>query len=121
MRKIIKYPTVLTTAGKVGIISALQQINLSDNESAVMAQLIEYSNNNSITLSVYLSKEIRDKLSITATSFNTSIHRLEQKGTIKKEGRTIILNPLYNRLIDVTEILISVPNSLPETDQTHPH
>jgi DNA-binding MarR family transcriptional regulator len=106
MRKVIKYPKELSTADKVNILSSLQKIGLSDTESAVLAEIIEHSQNNNITLSVSITKQIRDTLNISATSFNTSLHRLEQKGTIKKEGRTIILNPLYNKLQEITELLI---------------
>ncbi len=108
MRKIIKYPAELALSDKVNILSSLQKISLSDNESAVLAEIIELSSGNIVALSVHITKQIRNKLSISASLFNTSLHRLEQKGTMKKEGKTIILNPLYNQLTVVTEILIKL-------------
>lgn len=81
---------------------------LSDTESLVLEKIIKYSPSSSFNLDVHLSKQIREELNITQSSFNTSISRLQEKNCIKKEGRTITLHPLFNNLSETKEILIKL-------------
>ena len=106
MRQVIKKNFSLIEI--IGIISALKKIQLSDSESAMLSKLIKFSNNNSVTLDVNLSRQIRDELKMTQSSFNTAIHRLELKKCITKEGKGIVLNPVYNRISEWIEIVIKI-------------
>jgi predicted transcriptional regulator len=106
MIKKLKYENA-DTALKLRVINSLRLVNLSDTESAVLAELIDNSSNNITTLTIELNKQIRAKLNMNPSLFNTCIHRLQEKGTLKKEGKTLILNPLYNNLSDITQIVIS--------------
>jgi len=107
MRKVIKYKELLLK-DKVYIISALRKIQLSDSESAVVSSLITYSNNNSLTLDVNLARQIREELEIGQSLFNTCMRRLEIKKCIRKEGKSIWLDPMFNNLKEVSEIVIRV-------------
>lgn len=107
MRKVIKYSdkqeyirSCITT------LCALRDINLSDSESAMMGKLISYSENNGLTLDVNLSRQMRDELKMSQSSFNTAIHRLEQKKCLTKESKGIILNPVFNRITEWKELVI---------------
>ena len=104
MRKKITKPN--TTREKVKIFCAMLNRNLSDNEINILSELIEMNQGNSITLQVGITKQIRDELKISASSFNTSIHRLELKKVITKSGKVIMLLPIFNNLSDLDGLVI---------------
>lgn len=104
MRKRIKQPA--TTQRKVFVICNLFDKQLSDNEINILSELIEMSQGNSITLNVQITKQIRETLTISESSLNTSIHRLEQKKVITKSGKTIVLSPIFNDLLSLEGLVI---------------
>ena len=109
MRKKITKPN--TSRDKVQVLCSLLNKNLSDNEINILSELIEMSQGNNITLQVGITKQIRDELKISASSFNTGIHRLEQKKVITKTGKTIIINPVFNNITDLTGLVIEFTSS----------
>lgn len=115
MRKILKLSNV-TLQKKVSLISSIAGITLSEAESALLAEVIELSSNNQILLSPNVSSHIRAKLNITQSSFGTSLFRLEQKQAIKKNGRNLILHPLYKDILSVTEVLIKLEHANESTE-----
>lgn len=107
MRKVIKYKE-LSLTDKTYLICSLRKIQLSDSESATMAKLITYSSNNAVTLDVNLARQIREELNFGQSLFNTCINRLEKKKCIRKEGKSIWLDPMFNNLQEVSEIVIKI-------------
>ena len=112
MRKVIKY------TGKeeyikacITALCALRNTNLSDSESAMLLKLITYSTNNSLTLDVNLARQIREELGIKESLYGTCISRLQEKKCITKEGKSIILNPVYNRISEWKEVVIRLDSS----------
>ncbi len=105
MRREIPYKNI-TLTDRIHIISALRKMNLSTTEASVLAQIITYSSNGSTILDVGLTKDIRTELNITSSLFNTAIHRLVEKRTITKQGKVVTLHPLYNKIDQITELLI---------------
>lgn len=104
MRKKIKQSA--TTQNKVYVLCAMLKKKLSDTEINVLSELVEMSQGNSITLNVQITKQIRETLNISESSLNTSIHRLEQKKVINKEGKTIVLSPIFNDLLSLEGLVI---------------
>lgn len=104
MRKKIIKPN--TTREKVKILCAMTNKSLSENELYILSELIEMSQGNNITLSVQITKQIRDELNISSSLFNTGIHRLEQKKVLNKSGKTIMLSPMFNNLSELEGLLI---------------
>ncbi len=112
MRKVIKYSdkeeyikACITT------LCSLRNTNLSDSESAMLLKLITYSTNNSLTLDVNLGRQIREALGIGESLYGTCISRLQDKKCITKEGKSIILNPVYNRIMEWKEVVIRLDSS----------
>lgn len=96
---------------KVLLSSLLQNILLSDTELLVLTKLVEYSQNNTITLSPIFTKQIRAMINIKEQAFNTAISRLGKKGVFRKEGKSLYLLPCYNNLDKITEVLIKLGSS----------
>lgn len=104
MRKRIVSPN--TSRDKIKVLCSLMSKHLSDTELSILSELIDMSQNNNITLTVSLTKQIRDELKITTSSFNTSLHRLEQKKVLNKTGKTIMLSPVFNNLSELDGLII---------------
>jgi len=104
MRKKITKPN--TSREKVKVICAMMDKHLSDTELSILSELIEMSENNNITLSVQITKQIRSTLSITSSLCNTGISRLQEKGVITKTGKTIIISPVFNNLSELDGLVI---------------
>jgi len=96
-------PTLLN---KVMVLNRMVNISLSDSESAVLAELLSYSTGNALTLTPEITKQMRSNTSMAPSLFNTCMHRIEQKGAIKKEGKTIMLSPIYNNMENITGLLV---------------
>jgi len=111
MRKKITKPN--TTREKVKIFCAMLNKNLSDNEINILSELIEMSQGNNITLQVGITKQIRETLSITASSFNTGISRLQEKKVITKSGKVIMLSPIFNNLSDLDGLVVEFVTNAP--------
>ena len=93
-------------ADKLTIITNIQGVSLSKSELSILAEIVYYSNNGSVTLDMTLTKQIRDKLNISPSLFSTAIHRLMEKKVIRKAGKTIVISPVYTSLESITELLI---------------
>lgn len=102
-----------TTKQKLLVLNALQSRYLSDIELAVLAEIVDFSSSGTITLTVAITKQIRGVLGIGTSAFNTAVFRLSEKNAIKKEGKTIVLNPLFNNINDLSGVLISFNQDSP--------
>jgi len=81
--------------------------SLSDTELCVLAAVILYSTNNSITITPDIGRQIKTDISISDTNFSTSLFRLEKKGVFTKTGRTITLHPAFTGIHDCDRISVS--------------
>lgn len=91
---------------KARIVSAVNNISLSDTELSVLTLLIEFSGNGTITLTGEISKQIRAITNVKEGAYNTAILRLGEKKAITKKGRDIILHPHFKDLEGITEVLV---------------
>lgn len=82
---------------------------LSDTELLVLAAVINYSTNNTITLTPEISKAMRNETGVSDTSFSTSLFRLEKKGLYTKAGRTIQLHPAFSNIHSMDKLSIIFP------------
>lgn len=80
---------------------------LSETELDVLAAVILYSTNNSITITSDIGKQIKSEINITDTNFSTSLFRLEKKGVFSKDSKTITLHPAFTGMHDCDKIYIS--------------
>lgn len=107
MRKVIPCKTnVGFIKSCIKTICTIRGQELSDSELSVLLSLIKYNNNNSLTLDVHLSRQIREELGIGQSLFGTSVSRLESKKCIRKEGKVIMLDPAFNRISEWKELVI---------------
>jgi hypothetical protein len=104
MRKAIKVN--YSSAEKVRLLSFIAKITLSDTELLILTELIECSTNNTITLSAENNKQICQRLAIKEGSFNVCVLRLYKKKALARDGKNIILNPIYRDLEGTTEVLL---------------
>jgi len=91
---------------KLSILVLMQGIKLSKNELSIFSEVVYYSANGSLAMDVQLAREIRAKLNISASLFDTAIHRLSEKKVIRKNGKSIIISPIYSKAESITELLI---------------
>jgi hypothetical protein len=106
MIKKLKFNSENALKNKLNVLNAIQGRFLSETETSVLMGFISFSTNNCLTMSVEITKQIKSEYGLSTSNFNTSVHRLEEKGAYKKEGKTIYLNPLYNNITETTGILI---------------
>lgn len=85
---------------------------LSTTERAILEYFINTSLNNVNLISADISREICGQLSLTQSSFNTTVFRLHKKGVIKKSGKTIELHPIFNNIQELDKLIISFVSPL---------
>jgi len=81
--------------------------NISATEELILCWLIEQSINNSLALSVDISRQLQQDLNISKASLATSLYRLGNKKVIAKSGKTITLNPIFNNIQELDKLVIS--------------
>lgn len=108
-----KYRVSGSTEKKVEVISkVLFKELLSDTESLILSILLDYSTNNTITLSVDVTKQVKSQAGVTDSSFSTSIYRLEKKGLIIRAGKNIQFHPALNNIHSMDSLIINFQNPL---------
>ncbi len=78
----------------------------SPTECQVMSQLIRVGENGMLNLSIDTSKSITKALNLSNNTLNVSLSRIEKKGAIRKEGRIIVFQPVWNNIMNENEYLI---------------
>lgn len=81
--------------------------SLSDTELKVLAVILDYSTNNSITLTPDIGRQIKNEAAISETSFSTSLFRLEKKGAFTKQSRTITFHPVFSNIHTTEKVIIT--------------
>lgn len=95
----------------------------SDSELEILALLIQYSTNNSITLTVDLARQIRQSAGVGESSFSTHLFRLDKKGIMVRQGKTITFHPIFNKIQETEKLLITfvgeeIKKDLPEISES---
>lgn len=108
MIKSIKLP--VNRADKIDILTKICFDPISDSELRLLKVLIDFSTNNSITLTQEVSKQVLEAAAIGQSLFNTSIHRLQKKCILIANGKTKTLHPIYNNINDWDKLLLNLSN-----------
>lgn len=91
---------------KVAAICGLK-FNISATEQLVLCSLIYLSINNTVCLSVEISRQIQESTPISPSSLSTCIFRLQEKDVIRKSGKTITLNLIFHNIQEMDKLLIT--------------
>jgi len=105
LKKFIIRDSAVST--KIKTICAIKGIHLSETEIVALESLILFSDNGSLGITPLISKQIRCEMGITSSALNTAIFRLTEKGAINKQGRTVIISPVFNNIDSLTGVLIN--------------
>lgn len=81
-------------------------------ECRVMSQLIRVGEHGMLNLSIDVSKSIAKALNLSNNTLNVSLSRIEKKGAIRKDGRIIVMQPLWNNILTENEYLVVFQNRL---------
>lgn len=92
---------------KLKVICCIKFEPIPAAELAVLSAIITYSQNNGLFISPDISRQIRQFYGLSESSFNTALFRLVKKGLIKKEGKTVVLPPIFFGIIEMDNLLIS--------------
>jgi DNA-binding MarR family transcriptional regulator len=80
---------------------------LPDTELRVLAVILDYSQNNEITITLEVAKQAKLAADVTDTNFSTALFRMEKKGLFSKVGKTITFHPVFNKIHETERIVIS--------------
>lgn len=92
---------------RVKVLLALSGQNLSDAEFSSLIAVISYSVNNSIFVSAHIGGIIKKEFGLSDSAFSTSLFRLEKKGLIKRDGKTIVLHPMLSNVGELEKLVVS--------------
>lgn len=92
---------------KVNALCVLKFKGVSATEEAVLCFLVAVSINNSVALTIDISAQIKQDLGISASSLATCLFRLQEKDIIKKSGKVVTLNPIFNNINEMQKLLIT--------------
>jgi predicted transcriptional regulator len=94
----------LTT--KVNTICKLVFGGVSDKELDILLNLLDRVSNNSVTITPLTTKSVTEELKISQTNLSTCIYRLEQKGVLARQGKTLQLHPVFNNIQSLEGLVI---------------
>jgi hypothetical protein len=80
----------------------------NEKELKVIEEIIKLSEAGPVVLSKELRELILNSAEITDTNLSTILHRLEKKGAIKKDGKTIYLPPVFNKFYNIAELVVRI-------------
>lgn len=100
-----------TLRDKVSVICQLKFPPIPDNEFKTLLAVISFSTNNTLAITPDVSKQIKFEFTLTDTVFTTSLFRLEKKGFINRQGKTVIINPAFTEIDKLDKLVISFQSS----------
>lgn len=92
---------------KVKLLSYIIADDLAGSELNVLIAVIKYCTNNSLFITPIISKQLQDEFGINTSLFSTSLFRLAKKGLIKKDSKTVYLNPIFTGCMEMDKLLVS--------------
>jgi len=96
-----------TLTNKVRVLSFIIGGELAAQELNTLIAIIKYSTNNSLFITTVISKQLQDEFGVNSSGFSTSLFRLAKKGLIKKDSKTVILNPIFTGCMDDCKFLLT--------------
>lgn len=106
MEKIKAYKKKNTIENKISLMCYVLNQSLAETEVRALAGIIRFATAGSVTLTIELTKQIRDEYSLSKSALSTSIHRVEKKGLIVRHGKVVTINPLLSVLNDINKIVV---------------
>lgn len=94
-------------ADRVKIITAIMFGVIPEGEMQTLEAVVKYSVNNTLAVSGGIGKEIKASMGISDTMFSTGLFRLEKRGIITKQGKTIMLHPVYKDIDLLNRFILS--------------
>lgn len=81
---------------------------LPEAELKVLGVLIKYSSGGCIGLGIEVVKEYRKEAGVSESNFSTCVHRLVKKGVLSKDGKTVVVNPRLNGVLEWDRIVLNI-------------
>lgn len=91
---------------KINTICRVLGSDLSEKELFILCTLYHSSDNMQIPLTGMIREILSDGAGITDSNLSTILHRLTEKGLIARQNKTIILNPMFKDLDQLTGVLV---------------
>jgi len=92
---------------KVGVVSKIKFGELGEGEMNVLLALVKYSSNNSLFMTVSVSRQIRQENGMSDSGLSTAVFRLVKRGVVMRNGKTITLHPVFTNISDLDKLVIS--------------
>ena len=103
-----KFKIKSTTESRVDVICKIFfKQTLPDTELRVLAVILDYSQNNEVTITLEVAKQAKLAADVSDTNFSTSLFRMEKKGLFGKVGKTISFHPVFNKIHETDKIVIN--------------
>lgn len=80
---------------------------ISKSELNILCYLVDQSLNNTIILNNSYLEELKSKYDVSASAVGTSVFRMEKKGVLSKSGKTIMLHPIFNNVLNLNALVIN--------------
>lgn len=91
---------------KIRALCEVNTIYLADRELLMINAMYEMADNMQVTLTDFVRDQLRSRFGITDSNLSTILHRLTEKGLIARQNKTIILNPMFKDLDQLTGVLV---------------
>lgn len=80
----------------------------SPSEISLMNELIELNKTGHNPISKEIREQISNYTAIPINSISMAVGRLEKAGALKRQGKSVILNPVFNNWDLTSEILLKI-------------
>lgn len=101
---------------KVGLLCKLFFEQVSESEIKVLAGLISFSAQNTVTLSAAVTNQLKQELGVSGTLFSTCLHRLEKKGVYLRVDKTINFHKVFKDIEIADQVLITFKTQKNESE-----
>ncbi len=85
---------------KVKLFCYIRFGGLPNSELNLLLELLYLSVNNQLVFDIPTSRKVRNTLNMSQSLISTNLYRLQEKGVINKNGKTITILPLLAGLTD---------------------
>lgn len=91
---------------KINVLCRVNAMDVSDTEFMVLYALVKGSYNLELTLTKAARNSLCLVCDIKDSNLSTILYRLTDKGLIARQNKTIILNPMFKDLDQLTGVLV---------------
>lgn len=92
---------------KIRVMTLLIDKELSDLELKVLTGVVQLSENNTVFMSIPTGTKIKQDYRVSESGLSTGLHRLQKKGLIVRDGKTISLLPMFNNIQDLSNLIVN--------------